>query len=159
MMKDNLIIRCPSVTDINKKSKFSNAFAVDDNQPDSIYKAVEQMAHYFKKENNYDFSQYAAFEDKTNKNSHAYIWTDSNWEDDFAVGAASFRFLADVHQSKVWSLDWVWIHPYYRNQGLLTQCWPEFVKKYGKDFRVEHPLSREMEQFLKKMNHKIGEAK
>ena len=152
-MTSNLIICAPSVIDINRSKKVGNCFLVDKNQPMSIHKAVEQLAYYFKREGRFDFVQYTANEDKNSKNSNAYIWIDTDWEDTFAVGACAFRFLGDVGQIKNWSLQWAWMHPYYRCKGLLTGAWSSFVEYYGKDFDIELPLSHEMECFLKKMNH------
>ena len=154
-MRNDLLIESPSVIDINKKDKFGSCYLVDKNQPMSIHKAVEQLAYYFKREGAFDFVQYTANEDRHNKNSKAYIWIDTDWDDTFAVGACEFRFLGDVDQIKDWSLQWVWMHPYYRCKGLLTQAWPHFIKQYGKDFHCAPPLSGEMECFLKKMNHKF----
>ena len=145
------MILAPSVIDINKGQHCGNAYYLHKNQPISIHKAVEQIAYYFKREFKFDFVQYCAYEDKDNSKSDAYIWIDTNWDDTFAVGAANFRFLGDVGQPKKWSLEWVWFHPYYRNQGLLSTAWPYFEKKYGKGFLIEPPLSKSMEAFIKKM--------
>lgn len=157
MRKELLLIEAPSVIDINKKEKLGNCYLVDKNQPHSIHKAIEQLAYYFKREGRFDFIQYTANEDRHNKNCHGYIWIDTDWEDTFAVGAATFRFLADVDQIQNWSMQWVWMHPYYRCKGLLSKAWPHFVEYYGKDFHCEPPLSFEMQRFLKKMNHKFTE--
>lgn len=154
-MKSNLIIEAPSVIDLNRNKKFANCFIVDDKQPKSIAKAVEQLAYYFKREGRFDFVQYVAYEDRDSARVNAYIWIDTDWDDTFAVGAAGFRFLGDVGQVNNWSLQWVWFHPYYRCKGLLSGAWEAFVNRYGKDFHIELPLSYEMECFLKKMNHSL----
>lgn len=156
MTINNLIITTPSVIDINKTKKIGSCYLVDKDQPESVCRAVEKLSHYFKREFHYDYNQYTAYEDKESKLVRAYIWIDSDWEDTFAVGACGFRFLGDVNQIKNWSFQWGWFHPYYRNRGLLSAAWPSFVKKFGKDFHVEPPISKAMEDFLKKMNHGVS---
>jgi hypothetical protein len=151
-MRENLSISMPSVIDLLPGKKLGNAHFVHSNQPISIHKAVEQLAYYFKREGRYDFVQYCTYEDKDNKKSESYIWTDTDWDDKFIVGAINFRFLGDVGQNNEWSLEWVWFHPYYRNRGLLSEAWPHFQKKYGKNFRIEPPLSKAMQRFIDKMN-------
>ena len=151
-MNERMIITAPSVIDLDLSIKVGNCFYVDKKQPSSVYKAIEQLAYYFKREGQFDFVQYSAYEDKNNKNSEVYVWVDEGWEDLFLTGAINFRFKGDIGQSKNWEAEWVWIHPYYRNQGLLSGAWKEFEKKYGKGFRCEPPISKSMEAFLNKVN-------
>lgn len=151
------LIETPSVIDIDIGRKIGNCILVHNKQPISIHKAVEQIAYYFKREGEFDFVQYTAYEDKDNPKSDSYIWIDSNFEDTFAVGATNFRFRGDVGQQQRWSMEWVWFHPYYRNKGLLTGAWKAFQKKYGKDFLLEPPLSKAMEAFINKMKGKENE--
>lgn len=151
-MNEKMLIQAPSVIDIDKTKMTGNCIFVHNKQHMSIHKAVEQLAYYFKREFKFDFVQYTAYEDVNNPKSDAYVWIDSNFSDTFAVGAVNFRFLGDVNQPKKWSLEWVWLHPYYRNQGLLSGAWKAFQKKYGKDFLIEPPISKAMACFIKKMN-------
>lgn len=46
-------------------------------------------------------------------------------------------------------LEFVWIHPFYRNQGVLQRAWPEIVARFGK-FYVSEPVSPAMQRFLEK---------
>lgn len=46
-------------------------------------------------------------------------------------------------------LDWVWIHPFFRNRGALRDQWGNFKSKFGQ-FTVAEPLSAQMSEFLKK---------
>lgn len=157
-MQNKFLITAPSVCDLNPDTKFSSdkyCYFVNDKQSLQIHKAVEQIAYYFKREGRFDFVQYTALEEMNSHNSNAYIWVEEDWTDSIAVGACGFRYLGDVGQIKDWSLEWVWMHPYRRCQGLLTNTWHAFVDKYGKDFHVAPPLSHEMEMFLKKIGHKI----
>ena len=156
-MYNKFIINTPSVCDIKLIEKFGNAYRVTADEPLQVHRAVEEIAGYFKHEGRFDFIQYTAHEDIHSKNSHAYIWIEEDWQDTIAIGACEFRYLGDVGQIKDWSLEWVWMHPYRRCRGLLSDAWPAFVEYYGKDFHIAPPLSREMRQFLNKMDHKFKE--
>lgn len=150
-MKRDYIIEAPSVIDFIPTKKFGNALYVNREQPISIFKAVEQIATYFQKEGGFSFLQYSAYEKRRIKTTDAYIWIDEDWDDTLAIGACAFSKDGDVGGNGKWGLQWVWIHPYYRNRGLLTEAWPHFEKKYGKCFDIEKPLSKHMESFLNKM--------
>jgi len=156
-MKQHLIIDPPSVIDLIETQQMGGAYYVSKEQPMSIFKAVEQLAKYFKREGDFSFLQYCANEQKTKGRTDAYIWIDKDWNDKFAVGACAFSQMKDVGESGEWAMQWVWFHPYYRNKGLLSEAWPFFVEKYGKDFKTEPPLSKHMISLLKKLHHKYEE--
>lgn len=62
-----------------------------------------------------------------------------------AIGALCFR-LRDFG----YGLQWVWFHPYVRNEGFLKRNWPLLEEKFGKDFYCEPPYTPAMEVFLVK---------
>lgn len=67
-------------------------------------------------------------------------------------GACCFRPLSYVDVgSCVQTLGWVWVHPFYRNEGLLASNWDELRKVHG-DFFVAPPHSAAMRNFLIKHN-------
>lgn len=148
-MKQHLIIEPPSVIDMVETNHLGGAYYVGKDQPVSINKAVEQIAKYFKREGGFSFLQYCANEKRNQNKTHAYIWVDEDWNDKFAVGACAFSQMNDVGGSGNWCLQWVWFHPYYRDKGLLSESWPHFEKKYGKNFEIEEPFSKSMMSFLK----------
>ena len=152
-MKQHLVIELPSVIDMVETSQHGSAYYVSKDQPISIYKSVEQLAKYFKREGEFSFLQYCAHEQKDKKTTEAYIWIDEDWSDKFAVGACAFSQMRDVGESGEWELQWIWFHPYYRNKGLLSEAWPSFVSKYGENFAIEPPISKHMISFLNKINH------
>lgn len=152
-MKEHKTIDLPRLYDINTDVMLGKAICVGNDQPVSAHKAVEQLAIYFKREFHYDYTQYTAFEDKDNDKSNAYIWLDSDWESNYAIGAAVFRYLTDVGDKPRWVMQFVWFHPYYRRAGLLTETWKHFQEKYG-DFDLEEPVSDSMRKFVKKMGEK-----
>ena len=49
-------------------------------------------------------------------------------------------------------LQFCWIHPFYRREGLLKQAWPEFLKKFG-SFLVSTPRSPSMVRILQKVGY------
>src|SRR5260370_152313 len=51
-------------------------------------------------------------------------------------------------EKPVWSLQWVWLHPYLREKGHLKKAWPVFIEDLGEPVEVEAPYSRAMEAFL-----------
>jgi hypothetical protein len=50
-------------------------------------------------------------------------------------------------------MEWIWIHPYCRRQGLLSKAWPEFEKMFP-GFEPDPPLSPAMQAFVAKMRGK-----
>ena len=45
----------------------------------------------------------------------------------------------------------IWLHPYCRRKGILTEIWPELRENHG-DFFVEPPLSPAMLHFVLSRN-------
>ena len=39
-------------------------------------------------------------------------------------------------------LDFCWLHPFWRNKGLLKKTWPQFIERFG-NFYLSRPISRE----------------
>jgi hypothetical protein len=124
---------------------------VDIGSPLRVRRAVYQLAQFFRREFEYDFVQYG-YEGREEDESHrAFLWCSHREVDNCAVGACCFR-VRDWMQEvgwKGWAMQWIWMHPYHRRQGLLTKSWPLFTKLFGK-FDVEPPVSHAMEAFLQK---------
>jgi hypothetical protein len=133
---------------------------VTSQSPLSYRKAVEKLAHYFRRELGYDFTQYSCLEylgtgrsfleeQQTDNTLRAFLWrhtgaeysSETGWP---VIGAVCFRF------RNQWTLDWGWIHPYQRRKGHLMHAWPVFMKMFG-DFVTMPPHSSAMSSFLKKM--------
>lgn len=109
--------------------------------------AMFDIARYFRREFNFDAIQYANLYDKEDDNeSYAYAFTLEFKEGkSLVIGTICFR----KREWGGYGLQWVWLHPYVRNKGLLTQHWKLFREKFG-NFYVEPPYSEAMKQFLKK---------
>lgn len=52
-----------------------------------------------------------------------------------------------IESLRGWWLEFVWIHPKVRRQGLLKSSWPYFILRYG-DFIIRKPFSDAMATFL-----------
>ena len=48
------------------------------------------------------------------------------------------------------SLKWIWLHPYFRKSGILSELWPVLRENHG-DFHLEEPISPAMKSFLSKL--------
>src|SRR5205807_1009528 len=113
---------------------------VSRNSPIVLRKEVQRFASYFRSEFGYDIVQYSATEKTTYS---AYLIANPDyWHPRTWVGACCFR-----ERSSGNALQWIWMHPFWRNQGILRANWPT-LKKYHGDFVVEGPLSPAMENFL-----------
>ncbi|HCM9143864.1 hypothetical protein Q5738_19050 [Citrobacter werkmanii] len=62
--------------------------------------------------------------------------------------------LVTINNSDVSSpyLSTVWIHPFYRRGGLLSNLWPKLQERYGSNFEIEQP-NENMKVFLKSVKH------
>ncbi len=111
-------------------------------------RAVERFAYYFKREFRYDFPQFEA-EDVTD-DYRAWLFASHDYSAEWRpFGAACFRYRRYEGGDKpVWALQWIWLHPYFREGGHLKKAWPLFIKALGEPVDVEPPYSRAMVAFL-----------
>ena len=117
---------------------------VSPNSPIMLRKQVQEFAFYFQREFDYDFVQYLA---KEKTSYSAYLIANQDfYRPRMWVGACCFR-----ERSSGNALQWIWIHPFWRNRGILKASWPALREHHG-NFAVEGPLSPAMESFLLKYN-------
>jgi hypothetical protein len=135
---------------------FSNPIRVTTASPKALRKAVYSIACFFRREFEYDFVQYG-YEGSENDLEHvAWLWIHPQTQgmsSDFSVpviGACCFR-----KREVGYALQWVWLHPYWRRHGLLSEAWPEFISEFG-SFDCEPPLSDAMKRFLTKHAQALG---
>lgn len=116
---------------------------VDRTSPQWMHQEVRRRAEAFKREQKYDWVQWPESPDSPDFESfEGYLFVSS---DGTVTGACGFyRQPEDVGP---WRLDWVWLAPGYRRQGILQQHWKEFRTRYG-DFEVAPPFSDAMRGFL-----------
>jgi len=137
--------------DIIMLSQNANMVTVNHKSPDRYKKAIYKIAKFFKNEFSYDFIQYA---EKENDTQHiAYCWIHPqivpiiSHMDDFRVsiiGATCFRYRKNYKNMKpFWGMQWMWLHPYFRDKGYFKKSYPIFKEKIG-EFIMEPPFSRTM---------------
>src|ERR1035437_1245155 len=127
---------------------FLNIIEVLQKSPIVFRRNVELAATYLKRGGYSDFTHYSAenFGNEDNdRNTIGYLFTDHN----DVIGACLFR----LRENKDWVMHWVWIHPYFRSKGILSQHVDFFNKRFG-CWYVELPHSKAMEKFLEKNNLK-----
>ncbi len=135
-------------------------YGVTTHSPLSVRKAVAKMAKYFKMEFQYDFLQYTATDEQEsaraflfttlNLNSYTHVHRDPS--EVIVVGGCCFRWREWTDADPGWAMQWIWMHPFFRNRGKLSEAWPFFCKRFGL-FKVEGPLSRAMVRFLETHPH------
>ncbi|MBN3761095.1 hypothetical protein [Burkholderia sp. Ac-20365] len=158
---DYYALTLPVSTD--QQLRHASPFLVDHRSPMEHLRAVETLAQYFKREMHFDQVQFDAGETPDSLGYVPYqAWffhepaRDLLEEDEplklRIFGACCFRWREWTNAEPSWSLDWVWMHPYFRRRGHLAAAWPTFQARYGIRFDVAQPLSIEMEAFVQTMS-------
>lgn len=123
--------------------------AVLPESPKRMREHVERFARYFLREMHTGGIQFEATESPHSPcyvPYKAYLFNDRYHF--FGAGCFRWRELQDAPAS--WSLDWLWLHPYFRSQGHLTRAWSVFEASH-ENFRLARPLSPGMQAFLRKI--------
>lgn len=120
---------------------------VDSNSPKSYRLSVNLCARYFQREGYSDFCHYNLDYD----DAICCLFIDKSYPQ--AVGAACFRQreYEDI-EDKFWTMHWAWLHPFIRNNGILSNCIDVFNDKFGYWY-PETPHSKAMVSFISK--HKL----
>ena len=134
---------------------------------------LEVYAHYFRREFRYDFVQFSASEEsiKYNYTTQKYERNDfvgwlftcseNSYRDSIGmvktVGGCCFRYREYSNAPPGWALCWIWLHPYYRQRGILSKNWKLFQQEFGQNFDVEPPFSKAMASFLSKVGYETDE--
>jgi hypothetical protein len=145
-IKNSVLWAGTSGTLYNKSSMPSGLCVVTDESSNTARKAVEKLAWYFKREEGYDFVQYLATE--RDPEARAFLFTAQDWGRDDAEASVGLGACCFTRRDCGRALQWIWLHPYVRRQGILTKVWPFFRERYG-DFVVEPPLNDGMKGFMK----------
>lgn len=122
---------------------------VNQSSPRWLHKEVYERAMAFKREMHFDFPQWLAPPSRgpIEEDGVAHLMTRPDAPATI-LGVCAFRLRDDG-----WTLDWAWVAPKFRRAGLLRENWPRFTEAYG-DFPLEHPLSPEMTEFVRKFGTK-----
>lgn len=124
---------------------------VDKHSETSHKESLALLARYFKKEMRFDWLQFD--QDMFHRNDFTGFLLLKRamdlvqHEDHYpsrVIGGGIF-----VQFDSCFRLDWVWIHPFSRNRGILKQNWKGFQERFGQ-FEVAEPLSVQMSAFLGK---------
>lgn len=116
-------------------------------------RAVYRVAAHFQRELGFGLLQYGYGGREADPGHVAFLWVHPEavgLPDAFrvpCVGATCFRL-----RDEGWAMQWAWVHPYFRRQGLLSDAWPDFVGEFGA-FEVEGPHSVAMRGFLAKHSY------
>ena len=162
--------RNPHQREANHAQVYDAPFLVIGPQsPLSWLKVVEKMAYYFKRELGYETPTFVAddrFEPEL-RHDRILVFYKSKILDhkpsvrnpkDFInayifFGAIGVRWQQWKDVPASWSLPWVWLHPYERRKGHLTNAWPLVLKMFPNPV-VEQPISQAMTGFLNKVGYK-----
>lgn len=125
----------------------SEAEWVVSNSPTWKHREMYVRARQFKREFGFDFVMWGTKTVKdTDPKAHGFLFPDESgvFPHGAIAGACAFRWREDH-----WGLQWIWLAPKVRRQGILARRWPIFLERFG-DFVVEPPLSDAMQAFVRR---------
>lgn len=112
---------------------------------------IERVGWFLAWERDLDTAPYNANSIDPNTKAHLFSY-DFDVGRSRAIGATCFRWREWSNHEPTFCLEWVWLHPYFRRQGILTRSWSAYRAEYG-DFAIGPPISRGMLDFLIKVDH------
>lgn len=121
---------------------------VDWRSPEWRHREMSTRASAFRREEGYDFTQWDMPE--RDPEAHGFMFTN---DDGRIVGVCAFRLRQGTAGEKRWGLQFVWVAPPYRRQGVLRTRWQGFRERFGA-FEIEGPVSEAMMAFA----HALGDA-
>lgn len=148
MPHSTTLIRLPTIAK-HLKGEF-----VTCESPMAYRRAIELMATYFQREGGWDAAPFDAKEFSYHYKAYPFYRNDYfPRRDGYAneiFGAACFRYhyFRGQKEKNYWTLQWAWLHPYFRRHGYLTKAWPKFVQEFGPSFIPETPYSKGMKDFM-----------
>ncbi|UXY32385.1 hypothetical protein [Streptomyces sp. HUAS TT20] len=113
-----------------------------------LRRVVETFGKYFKLELGFDVPPFAAEPSslyESDPTVEVVLFDARKVEATFPIAAGAAGL--SVAEGQRW-LDWIWIHPFERGRGLGGQAWNDLEDVYGRDFKIQSPLSPAMEKFL-----------
>lgn len=113
------------------------------------HREMYERARAFKREFQYDFVQWGSRRADNDPHVQGILF---DLPDGRIVGACAFRWREyEELPAPFWGLQWVWIAPGFRRQGVLSSRWTMLRERFG-DFLVEPPVSDAMQTFLNRKN-------
>ena len=124
---------------------------VDERSPKWMQREIYARAKAFRCEQNYDIVQWSR-DGEHSPEVRGFLFTDRSEtvHKGTIQGACCFRWRNFQDRQSCWSLDWIWLAPPVRRQGILSGTWPKFVATYGR-LHVAQPLSTAMQRFVSKV--------
>ena len=138
----------PFIQDLKGDANMS-LWHVPSDQNENLRKPVLQFANYFRREMHFDFVQYS-IEQLSPTDSAFLLGVNPDIDVHLGIGAVFFMWVEWDDAPPCYSLEWAWIHPFFRHRGLLAEVWPHFIQRYER-FHVSHPRSAAMQSFLNKI--------
>jgi hypothetical protein len=139
---------------IHKRPNPCDNLIIVDNKSDIDFREeVFKIAEYFKRELNYDKVPYSSFGIKGVEHKALLFTVDA--DDQYKAGLMPYRIFGSCCFTKInfpedkdyWVLEWIWLHPFFRNRGNLKKYWVYLEKNFD-DFLVREPVSNDMKKFL-----------
>ena len=109
----------------------------------------ELLGRFFRREMHYDFPPYSACEHDDRMELALWRFPDF-FHPDFdttIIGCAGFG----LTKRDTWMMEWIWFHPFFRGRGILSNTWPDLLKRYGR-FTFSKPISPAMGKFIRKQS-------
>ena len=116
----------------------------------SVLRAAEMIGRYMRREFGYDFPMFTA---RAWPVRGLYLLHETDYEQH---PVWRFRVIGAVQVSPerwqsaerpIETLTWAWLHPFYRNRGVLRAAWKDLESRHG-SMAVQPPLSPAMRAFL-----------
>lgn len=142
-----------------KFSSFNNILEVDKQSDIKLHEEVYKIAKYFMEELNYDRIPYSQYGNLSNEYK-VLLFTEKAL-DIYRKDPMPYRIYGGCLFSKIkftkgddyWALEWIWIHPFFRNRGNLKKNWTQLEENFG-NFIIKTPISNDMKAFLENMKSK-----
>ena len=126
-------------------AKYGRYLRVTRESPTWIHKRLHYIATVLSRENGYSFIMWNEHGD----DGPGYILTDGRG---LALGGCALRWREWTNAPASWMLQWIWIAPPYRRQGLLRDTWLMLTSQYA-GIMPESPFSLGMARFLLSLNN------
>jgi hypothetical protein len=123
---------------------------IDWMSPSWLHTAVTNRARLFRSELEFGHVGWDEKEYTPPEKGRAYLFAGDNLGT--IAGACCFRWRDFTNAMPTWAMQWAWIAPPFRRQGIMSRHWPDLLARFG-DFVLEPPLSNAMDAFANKANH------
>ena len=148
--------------DLSISEKFhsiNNILEIDKQSDIELHEEVYKIAKYFKEELNYDSIPYSKY-GILSKEFKVVLFTEEaldGYKKDTMpyriYGGCLFSKMKFTEDDDYWALEWIWIHPFFRNRGNLKKNWSQLEKSFG-NFIIKIPISNDMKSFLEYIESK-----